>query len=214
MAGSAAEREIRDYAAQRLREMRPTARIIHELVVGSCRADLAAVESDHIAVIEIKSQKDTLSRLEKQVKTFAEATHEVIIVAHERWFDTSPYANGNPRFVPSEPLQCGFQHDIWAYPEQQRSSDGYSKWSVSPWQRRQHQPRASAMLGILWKYELQAECFRHSIAASKRTNMHDMIRDMCWLMTGKEIAEAVCRQLRQRHFPEADAPIGTAGTRQ
>lgn len=207
MAGSASEREIRDYAAQRLRDMRPGARIIHELVIGRCRADLAAVEREHICVVEIKSEKDTLTRLETQVRTFVKATHEVIIIAHERWFDTTPYDNGRDRFVPSEDLQCPDHPEIWAYPEQQRANEGYSVWKPNPWQRREHQPRAATMLGMLWGDELRAECFRHQIAASSRTNKHDMVRDMCWLMTGKEIAQAVCRQLRLRPFPEADAPI-------
>lgn len=34
-----------------------------------------------------------------------------------------------------------------------------------------------------------------------------MIADMVWNMTGREICEAVCRQLRQRVFVRADAPL-------
>lgn len=207
MSGSAAEREIRDLAAARLRQMMPEARIIHELVVGGCRADLAAVQPERVTLVEIKSRKDTLKRLEEQVRQFGRAAHEVIVIADERWFDTTPYNNGNPRFVPSDALQqAGANVTIWAYPERQERPS-YSAWSIPRWWGAHAEPHAARLLEICWKDELLAECRRHRIAATSRTNMPTMIRDMALLMTGREIARAVCRQLRLRTFPEADAPI-------
>jgi hypothetical protein len=200
---------MRDYAVPRLREQRPTARIIHELVVGRCRADLAAVEPDHIALFEIKSEKDTLKRLPDQVEAFARASHEVVVIAHERWFDKTPYNNGNERFVPSTALAetTRHRHTIWAFPETERAGSYYSHWRMDTFARTRPQPRAADMLSLLWKDELLEEAFQHRIAASSRNSMENIIRDMAWLMSGREIARAVCRQLRSRQFPEADAPI-------
>lgn len=209
MSGSAAEREIRDYAAGRLREMLPDARIIHELVVGGCRADLAAVQPNRVTLVEIKSERDTLKRLPEQVRQFARAAHDVVVIAHERWWDKTPYSNGNPRFVPSAELASGCDGssaETWSYPE---VADRYlyGRWYLSPCRFEQPQPHARRLLEMCWRPELLAEAVRHRIAASSRATMPWLIREMTWHMTGREIVEAVCRQLRQRAFPEADAPV-------
>lgn len=198
---------MRDYAATRLRMMMPEARIIHELVVGGCRADLAAIQPERVTLVEIKSRKDTLKRLEEQVRQFTRAAHEVVVIADEKWFDTTPYNSGVPRFVPSEALQqTGANITIWAYPEDE-TRPNYSGWSIPRWWGSFAEPHAARLLEICWKDELLAECQRHRIPAGSRTNMPTIIRDMALLMTGREIARAVCRQLRMRSFPEADAPI-------
>jgi hypothetical protein len=207
MAGSSSERAIRDYAAGRLREMLPDARIIHELVVGGCRADLAAVQPERITLVEIKSEKDTLKRLPEQIRQFERAAHDVIIIAHERWFNTIPYNNGAPRFVPGDDLrEHGGIHNVWAYPED-HSRPNYNRWVVSPYLGWRPEPHAARLLELLWKSELLTEAFRHRISATSRTTVTTLIHDLAWHMTGAEIARAVCRQLRQRAFPEADAPI-------
>lgn len=207
MAGSSSEREIRDYAADRLRQKLPEARIIHELVVGGCRADLAAVEPERITLVEIKSERDTLKRLPQQVRHFERASHAVLVIAHARWFDTTPYHNGRDRFVPIRELSDGAgSSSIWAYPEE-ADRPMYGAWAMPRYWSAQIQPHAACLLELCWKAELLSECHRHRIAASSRSNCTDMIRDMAWHMTGAEIARAVCRQLRGREFPEADAPI-------
>ena len=207
MSGSASEREIRDYAAGRLRQMIPGARIIHELVVGGCRADLAAVTDERVTLVEIKSERDTLKRLPEQVRQFNRAAHEVIVIAHERWWDAEPYDNGAPRFVPGKELADGVKATtVWGYPEV-ADRDPYGAWSMQRQWSSQPEPHAARLLELCWKSELLAECSRHRISASSRTNMMTLIRDMTWHMTGAEIARSVCRQLRNREFPEAVAPI-------
>lgn len=207
MAGSADERAIRDAVHDWLRVNCPGDRVIHELVVGGCRADLAAVGSERVVLFEIKSRKDKLDRLAEQVRQFSRASHDTVVVADERWFDRTPYANGADRFVPSEALSAGAGHAaVWAYPEDRdRRINGV--WSFQRWSYERPQPHAARLLELLWKEELLRECFRHRISATTRTTCPDMTREMAWHMTGKEIARAVCRQLRQRPFPEADAPI-------
>lgn len=205
MTGSSAEREMRDAVATRLRSLLPDARIIHELVVGNCRADLAAVQSERITLVEIKSARDTLTRLERQVTEFSAASHRLIVVAAERWFDREPYDGGRPRFVPSEALR--HSGAIWLHPEPEPNTiEAWYGWRFQPWEGRGPEPHAARLLALLWRAELLAECFKHGIAAGRRTTMATMVRDMAWHMTGAEIARAVCRQLRARHFPEADAP--------
>lgn len=203
---SAAEREIRDAAVARLHADLPSARVIHELVVGSNRADLAAVTRDRIVLFEIKSERDTLNRLEKQMQAFGRAAHATVLVAHQRWFDHAPCHDGAPRMAWPASKRVG--DAIWAYPEPELGSTVMAfqyRWTLP--RPSLQQPHAAAMLGLLWHAELMSECDRHRISCGPRTNMSSMIDQMAWLMTGREIAEAVCRQLRARPFPEADAPI-------
>lgn len=208
MSGSSAEREIRDAVAERLRSLLPGARIVHELVVGQCRADLAAIGAEEITLVEIKSERDKLTRLDRQVKTFGAASHRLLVVAHDKWFDRTPYNDGRARFAPSDALGGVRSHQLWRYPEPGLNTiEAWYGWRFDRYLASNYQPHAALLLGLLWKYELLAECHRHRIAAGTRTNMVTMIRDMAWRMTGAEIARAVCRQLRQRHFPEADAAI-------
>lgn len=208
MSGSASERAIRDYAADRLRGLLPEARIIHELVVGGCRADLAAIEPERVTLVEIKSERDSLKRLPVQVRQFERASHAVIVIAHSRWFDTTPYQNGKPRFVPTHELSDGAgAAQVWAFPETPERGTMYGTWAMPRYWSAQPEPHAARLLELCWKAELLAECHRHRIAASTRSNCTDMIRDMALLMTGREIAQAVCRSLRGREFPEADSPV-------
>ena len=156
-------------------------------------------------LFELKSERDTLDRAERQMRSFSEHGHATVLVAHERWFDRAPYNNGAPRMVwPRDRYQA---EEIWAYPEPAPGSPGndFHAWRLPRPSLRQ--PRAATMLGLLWRSELMAECGRHRISCSLRSNMTTMIEQMAWLMTGREIAEAVCRQLRGRPFPEADAPL-------
>jgi len=203
VSGSASERAIRDAVASRLGQMLPEARIIHELVVGGCRADLAAVTEERVTLVETKSERDTLKRLPEQVRQFERAAHEVIVVAHERWFDTSPYRNGSPRFVPCEDLAAvSGQYGLWAYPEI-TDRPVYGSWSLHRFPSTRPEPHAARLLEMCWRAELLEECHRHRIAVGSRATRPVLIRDMAWLLSGKEIARAVCRQLRKREFPEA-----------
>lgn len=199
MAGSAAEREIRDAVAARLRRELPSARIIHELPVGGSRADLAAVEPSRVLLFEIKSEKDVLDRLSTQMRDYCRAAHATVLVAHRKWFDQTPYANGHARLV--WPHEIDWRCAIWAYPE---PDDAFltHHWRLPL--TGLVQPHASSLLFLLWRDELMEEAVRHRIAFGRRERVSDLVHLMAWHMTGREIAEAVCRQLRWRHFPEAD----------
>lgn len=205
MTGSAAEREIRDAVAAYARAGIPNARIIHELIVGECRADLAAVTPDRVTLFEIKSQKDSLDRLPRQLEHFRAAAHAVILVAHLKWFDTKPYQNGMPRLA--DTLNLKGAHETWCYPEPSRDVSPYGLYRWSFPRPTLIQPRARWLLNLLLKRELIEEAHRHRVSVSSRDTCLTIIGSMNWAMTGRQIAEAACRQLRRRSFPEADPPI-------
>lgn len=204
MAGSCAEEAIRSELDARLHRMMPDARIIHELVVGGCRADVAAVEPCRISLFEIKSERDTLERLAEQVRSFLPASHWCCVVAARKWFDETPYKTGHPRLA--WPLG-GMGYDIWCHPEPVEDFPADYRWRIPP---RLHlaarRPNTMSMLEILWRDELAAEAAKHRISYRSRASKTALMSEMFDLMTGREITAAVCRRLRMRSFPRADAP--------
>lgn len=206
---SAAEQEIRDALVAFLHQELPQARVVHELVTGGCRADVAAVEPERLLLFEIKSEKDTLDRLPVQMKEFEAVGHHAFVVAHERWFDRTPYNNGSPRFAWPGDRSHGA---VWSYPSTAGANTGAHylyRWRLP--NQTLTQPRARHLLFLLWKDELLAECAAHGLKVNSRTRNPDLVDLLAYSLTGKQIARAVCRQLRGRRFVEADPPIEAAG---
>lgn len=187
---SAAERHLRDMAVARLRVLLPEARIIHELNVdtGRCRVDLVAATENRIVMVEIKSRKDKLDRLKEQVRRFTPCCHALAVCyASERWnWSTIRDAGG-----------YGFDH----WPEDKASS-----WTIDHWHRNRP-PSTNALLELLWQAELEAEAFRAGVVNRRRIPRDGLKRALWENLTGLQVVEAVCRQLRARPFAEADAPI-------
>lgn len=226
MTRSVEEQAIRIDVVARLRELLPDPRIVHELNVagqGTNRIDVAAITTDVIVGVEIKSQKDTLKRLDAQWAAFSKCCHLVIVAAHEKHF--TPYRS--PGWRDDAPPDIDLNHPLffgkfrtreraWRFPrpeglvnEHGQRRDNGERWFFDLW--RDILPKvplhSGSLLEMLWASELQAECRRHRLSVSSRSTRYMMIREMALLMNGKEIAQAVCRQLRARTFAEADPPI-------
>ncbi len=211
---SASEKVIRDAVIARCREHWPDARIIHELAIGGCRADIAVVTPEHLFAFEIKSERDTLERLDRQFKFFDASTHGCIVVTHECWFEKFTYNNGGKGVRPGPELK---EYDIratglWVFPEPDAGD-----WQTERYRWRKpgrdfsfdqlRQPRAANLLGILLKEELVIEARRHGVPIKTKWPVTPIINAMAYHMTGRAVAEAVCRQLRIRRFAKADDPI-------
>lgn len=215
------EQDIRNAVVSRLRQLMPGARIVHELNVagqGTNRIDVAAIGTDHIVSVEIKSRKDVLKRLDEQWKAFNEVSHLVIVAAHEKHFADYREAYWSDEHAPERHLnhpiffgRWANRKNVWRYPKPEKSDWVHGRhddaWTFDRFKDLSRIPRATSMLEMLWAAELQAECRRHLISCSQRSTRPTMIRDLAWNLTGKEVTHAVCRQLRQRAFFEADAPI-------
>lgn len=216
---SADEEEIRVAVVNRLRELMPAARIVHELNVagqGSNRIDVAAIGEQAIVGVEIKSRKDVLKRLDEQWAAFSACCHYVIVAAHEKHF----VEHREPHWGNHVPADMRLNHPafvtrwdhagkVWRFPRPAASRQFEKVWTFDPFRDVQKQPQASAMLAMLWASELREECARHRLACDQRRTIPVMIVDMVWNMTGREICQAVCRQLRQRAFVRADAPFNS-----
>lgn len=210
---SASEIEIREAVVARCRKLWPEGRIIHELAIGGCRVDVAVVTREHVFSFEIKSEKDTLSRLANQVARFQAATHGCFVVAHEKWFERFDYDNGVPGFRPGSELG-GQRHrllGLWCYPEEAPFGPLAEKYRWKLPGRygfyAQAQPKSSYLLGILLRGELLSEARRHDVPIKSKWPVTPIIHSMAYHMSGAEIARATCRQLRMRSFAKADPPV-------
>lgn len=178
------------------RQRWPGARVIHELRVGGCRIDIAFVQPDHIAGIEIKSAKDTLERLPEQVRQYMRELPEVwvalapkfVTAAHD---DSLPWSVG--RIVVDEgrigeAIPCG---------QYQRRHDANPDVMLT-----------APMLHLLWRDEALWLAKWHDIAVPPRLPLHKLVKVLARRLTGDEIVSGVCRSLRARPIRwAADPPI-------
>jgi hypothetical protein len=214
---SSAEVEIRDaVVVARFRQLWPDARIIHEMNVehGSSRADVVAVQQERIWICEIKSERDTLSRVAGQVADFGPSCHGLIVAAHEKWtrrdyvdvparvtrsgIRRGGYKQQQPSLLMQATKNCA-HFDTWTYPEPYQGDWHAPYASRVPWLDR--------MLGLLWSDEIRSVAAEHRIACTKRSPTYKLAPEMSRLLTGREIERAVCKHLRARTFVEADPPI-------
>lgn len=183
---SSAEARIRDKVEEALREQFPDARIIHELVVrqGSCRTDLAAVTPSRIVLVEIKSEKDVLTRLERQTSEAMKVSDLYRIVVAEKHLAKAREAIGWGLVV---------------------GEDDFRREIGTSWAGKQLMGtpcNAPARLDMLWASELRIV----AESGSKAPRGTSILR-ASEAFTGAEVRRRVCAALRARHFPRADAPI-------
>lgn len=213
---SSAEWDIRNAVVDFIRSNVPNARIVHELNVagqGSNRADLAAIEPTRITLFEIKSAKDTLNRLAAQQAAFVRCSHEFVVVAHAKHFifeETGSYRHPVKRLNADD---YSWHALVWEWPEPEPYSGlGDFRWRLvrhNQWKnkRRSIEPKAAALLQLLWRDELFEACQLLGVPVPRRATIHDLIAEMCWCLNGEAIAKLVCSTLRRREFHESDAPI-------
>jgi hypothetical protein len=191
------ELAMRDAVEAWGRQRWPDARVVHELVTGECRIDMAFVRPDHLIGVEIKSSKDTLDRLEAQLATFTRSLPEVWLAMAPRWRDAGWSFFRHPgRYMPVvvdldavEPI-----------PHVQMT------WGTTA---RPDRGITADMLHLLWLNEMLSIAVRRGLHNGKGRSTRDGLR---WLLaralTGDEIVSEVCRELRSRDaFWRADPPV-------
>lgn len=187
---SEAEAEIRTAVVERLRVIRPEARIMHEVNASSFgnRIDVLAVDRAEIIAVEIKSERDKLDRLPAQLKAMKGCATHVIAAVHRK-FVTNP----KPQELP---------WDAWVFPEGQTF---YDKWrepkpSVTT-------PLPGGALDMLWAEELREMCRRYGLPTSSRATMAHSLALLRWNLTGRDLTLGICAALRARKCIEADPAI-------
>lgn len=194
MRRSKSELEMRDAVVAWGRDRWPEARVCHELPVGRCRADLAFVSPRHVAVVELKSERDTLRRLPDQWREFRDHVPEVWLAVDPRWDDAT--RNYDPRVL----TRSG---RVGGYYAARRDVDLHFDWT-----------RVPRLLNLLWRDELGAIAARHFPARFRaRAPRYQLVPGLARELTGTQIVAEVCRELRARRafpaFPPSDPPLAT-----
>jgi hypothetical protein len=214
---SDAEAEVRSAVVDRLRQLRPEARIMHEVNASSYgnRIDVLAVSPAEIIAVEIKSAKDKLDRLPDQLVAMRGCAHTVIAALHEKFLVEKPthkaYASierNGECFLLARPDAAPFG-GTWIFPEQRRAPEGRHD-DLYPWREPDvviQQPLPAAAIDMLWRDELLEMCGRFSVSVPKRPRMETMVNALRWQLSGRDLTRGICAALRARACIEADAPI-------
>lgn len=173
----------------------PGCRVMHELRVGGCRADLAFVTLDHIALVEIKSSKDTLDRLAEQLRQYFRAAPEVWIAIAPKWtghLSDFDYRTGVIVVANGEVSEIISKSTNW---EQRRSA------KIEPL-------CIPDRLRLLLRPELLAILRRREVPFKSRIYAHNAAAMIALKLTGEQLIYEVCRELRARKTGwAADEPI-------
>lgn len=220
---SSAEGEVRDAVVARLRERRPDARIIHEINVstyGPNRIDVLAVSPTEIIAVEVKSAKDKLDRLPAQINAMRGCAHQVVAALHEKFLIELPTNRGAAHservgqfYFRTTPVISPRPDAVWVFPEIKRNMHEDGWCHLAPWQlatAKFDAPLPVGAIDLLWRDELAWLCGLLGVAASRRTNMSEMVSALRWNCTGRDITKGICTALRRRACTEADPAIEEA----
>lgn len=211
---SSEEGQMRDLMVTELRRRWPGARVIHELPLrySTRRIDLAAVTTNKIVAVEIKSTRDVADRLEAQIRGFAPICAKIIVALapkHNAKLPTVtvPTKNGTAHHAQYTPAQAAvrqsncYHYEVWTCdPEQGRieKTDGYGQDNDIPW--------TGGMLDMLHVQELVIIGEHHRLITPMRRAMphRSLVRLLLGQLNGDEIVAGACWALRAR------AAFGTA----
>jgi hypothetical protein len=186
---SSAEAEVREAVVARLRQIRPEARIMHEVNASSFgnRIDVLAVSRAEIIAVEIKSERDKLDRLKDQVAAMRGCAQHVIAAVHNKFGLTAV----------KEATQWHATH--WFFPADNKDWTE-PRPAIST-------PLPHGALDMLWREELLEMCGRFGVCVPKRPTMGAMLPALRWTLSGRDLTLGICAALRARQCVEADPAI-------
>lgn len=205
------ELKLRNAMELALRERRPDARLVHELVMGAgkVRADICAIDPAYMVAVEVKGDSDTSERLLHQVAMFQLCVSEVWIVLsehnHSKVLDDARLIR---HLLPSIGLMV-------AKGLQPRWADRPVGEPITIEVEAEPAPRSPVprlMLEMLWRDELASACGRTRVLQPKASTARaPMIAALEAVLTPDELQAEVCTELRAREaLWRADDPIGAA----
>jgi hypothetical protein len=198
-----AELALRNSLEAFCRQRWPNARICHEMMMGErrVRADVVAIDTNHIAAFEVKGEYDETVRLLHQVGMYQLCVPEVwMVVPMGRHAEDARILR---HLLPSVGLLVGAgQSQANHYVFDGKDFDLVVEAEPAP--RPVH---VEMMLEMLWAAELRGACDRLRISVSKKPTRPEMIRKLLELPV-ETLQREVCTELRARDaLWRADAPI-------
>jgi len=187
---SLAEARIRAKAEALLRNQFPGARIVHEFDLGGVRLDLAAITEDRLILLEIKSELDTLKRLEKQVRWAVQIGGPTLVCYAPKW--ASEIHN----------IRTG---ELWRAEWLEETDEGFSGFIPTRITPNSDRYNNRLLLHLLLKPELFA--LAKPFGAKLRQTVPEITHIAHEHLTGQQIRRGVMAALRARNFGwTCDAP--------
>ncbi len=204
--GRAAQAELllRNELETFLRLRHPNARVCHEMVMGEgrVRADVVAIDTDHIIACEVKGEYDDTTRLLHQVGMYQLCVPEVWMVV-----PIGTHAEDAKlirHLIPSVGLLVGSGTSAHHHYEWNGKEFGLTVEAEAV-------PRPvvpKLMLEMLWRDELIWSCNQLRVVVGKKPTRPSMIASLMELCSPVELQRVVCDALRGRDaLWRADAPV-------
>jgi len=201
MSGSAEELAMRGAVEAWGRVRWPGCRVMHELQVGGCRIDLAFVTETNIAGVEIKSSRDTLKRLDRQIEHYTAGLPEVWLAFAPKWL---PHIRDHNR-LPWSVGKVMVDHTVLL------EEIPWQEWSKHAYPAKRDMVFTSPLLYLLLKTELLKLATHRGVSHKSKITCTQLIERLARSLTGDEIVTGVCALLRQRYNNwQADAPMDIA----
>jgi hypothetical protein len=184
----------------------PGARVLEVFSVGGCRVDLAFVQASHIAAVEIKSSRDTLDRLTRQIEDFSGAIPEIWVATAPKWIGPL-HDREHPGYV-NLPWAVGHVV-VEAGVVSERIK--YAHWEM-PHSATVDEILTAPMLHLCHRAEMMAIAAAKGLTHKPRAPRRDLMRLLARGLTGDEIVAGACEQLRARvrGWP-GDEPLNATG---
>jgi hypothetical protein len=177
------ELAMRDAIASWGRAKWPGVRVIHELVCDECRIDMAFVLPKDLIGVEIKSSRDTLARLDRQIRAFTRCLPEVWIAIAPKW---------QPKLKETQ-RRDGYRDAGWLIVDGGNVTEDR--------QPRRDELVIMQLLWWLWQAEAARIAQRTDVIPGRqptRAPVHKIRPMLARLLTGNEILREVCAELRER----------------
>lgn len=183
-----------------MRQRWPYARIVHELNVEGWgyRIDLAAITPDLIVMAEIKSDRDVLKRLPHQVEAMRGVCDHALVVVAPKHVQSASWGGR------SIEMEGGRLHDVEQFVE---TEDGIEALSVYQIGKRRAGLNPGLVFGMLWASERRSAINLYGAQATQRWTCTDTLSWAVEHLTGRQVRQAVCAQLRSRQFARADEQL-------
>ena len=224
---SQAEARLRAKTEALLREIHPDARIVHEFAMGGVRMDVAAITTERLVTVEIKSELDTLDRLPNQLRFACALGGEVWVVFAPKWRTAmkaraqsqdmaQPIVEGGRTTYADNPI---YIPELWRCVElTEDDATGElvtpDRYGVHPLERARHPHRyigrdrycSRRLLDLLLKPELYA--LAQPFGAKSKHDVPTIAEIAHDNLTGAQIRRGVLAALRARTFGwTCDAPV-------
>lgn len=224
---SEAEAEIRTAVVDRLRILRPQARILHEINTreNGNRIDVLAVSPDEIVTVEVKSSKDKLERLPSQILAMRGCSHHTVAAIHERFLveqKTNEWAahfeRDGEHYRFEKPDESRGADMVWVHPipdeipsppKKLAARQSLHRWLLPD--PALQSPLPAETIKMLWADDLKWLCNHLKIHTGSRPTKSLMINILRWHATGRDLTRGICEALRRRECIEADPPISEEG---